>query len=489
MNSEESLWEAVRTLWMKYCGISDEYRMLRDRWLYLYKEVSIPTLPYLKNKENLTFDLLDNHIKELDQLFKDKFNLKRGVMEDYTKSLPLLRKSSLRDHSEIEVRFFDLSTYVGLLKLAFFQRTASSEISHVASGAPKSPERTIGNELFYLAADKCAKRYHECLNIPYGRWDNFITFAPPIGQGYFYGAFYHPSPYLELFHISMSEEQKYFVGSYLALAHEFGHGVLTKKTTTPEGDVITDKVNWYKLLFEIVWDGMFDSLNEFVGRRCEDCIITKYTDSKLSYFRQYEQFIADLFGFRVGGPNILSALWDISFGVTNELELIRNVALLEYIYAHSKRREIRGLIDRINDLLDRLDVVRAENNKLCPTHTNLSECITKIGGLWANIAMNVDKDIFSIIPNRNLGNLDLEGYDISSSIFSNFIKEEFKIKKSEETRLVDSLLSGIPCTDADPRHILHCYYEAYKKSKGEDRPSYPATIQSLAFNKYNKEEK
>lgn len=107
---------------------------------------------------------------------------------------------------------------------------------------PHSPERTIGNELFYLAADNVARRYYECLNIPYGKWDEIITFTPPIEEEYFYGAFYRPSQYLKLFHVSMSEEAKYFVGSYLTLAHEFSHGCLAVRHELRQKSGSTDHI-------------------------------------------------------------------------------------------------------------------------------------------------------------------------------------------------------------------------------------------------------
>ena len=238
------LWTSARSLWVKFCGIADEYKMLRDRWLYLYSKNKLPVLPYLRAKnpdeEEQTFDLLDNHVKELETKFGE-LGFERNKMESYN---DFRQETSRTDRVDIvdklkliEDYVYDLANFVGLLKFAFFQRTVSSEIPHVASGMPHSPERTIGNELFYLAADNVARRYYECLNIPYGKWDGFITFTPPIEE-YFYGAFYRPSPCLELFHISMSEEAKYFVGSYLALAHEFGHAVIPRKITYGEASRI-----------------------------------------------------------------------------------------------------------------------------------------------------------------------------------------------------------------------------------------------------------
>ena len=156
----EGLWRTARTLWIKYCGVSDEYKMLRDRWLYLHGENKLMVLPYLRrkndNEEQDTFDLLDDYIKILQNKF-DSIGFKRSELENFSnfkdKVEDLNTDELINRLWLIEEYFYDLSNFVGLLKSAFFQRTISAEIQHVVSGIPHSPERTIGNELFYLAAD------------------------------------------------------------------------------------------------------------------------------------------------------------------------------------------------------------------------------------------------------------------------------------------------------------------------------------------------
>ena len=250
----EGLWRTARTLWIKYCGISDEYKMLRDRWLYLHGENKLMVLPYLKrnneDEEKKTFDLLDDHANELEREFGG-IGFKRREMENFRSFRNKVKGRNVDDLivglGLIEEHFFDLSNFVGLLKSAFFQRTVSAEIQHVISGLPHSPERTIGNELFYLAADNVAHRYCECLNISYGKWDGFITFIPPIEERHFYGGFYNPSPYLKLFHVSMSEEAKYFVGTYLTLAHEFSHAIMSVISETGSTKKL-DFPKWLKII-------------------------------------------------------------------------------------------------------------------------------------------------------------------------------------------------------------------------------------------------
>jgi len=500
MNSEESLWEAVRTLWMKYCGVADEYKMLRDRWLYLYNENSLPIIPNLRNGNDSTFDLLDNHIEAIDGMFKEKFNLCRDKMEDYDQSSNGLKNSDILDYSRIKEYFFDLSNYVGLLKLCFFQRTVSLEISHVASGIPKSPERTIGNELFYLAADRSVKGYYECLNIPYGKWDGFVTFIPPLPGG-FQGALYRPSPHFELFHIAMSEEQKYFVGSYMALSHELGHAAIV-------GNNYAKRINFGYMRNATInhakgkWKGSL--------RLCEDCL---YNPDNMIYYKTkdrdpFEEFFADILAFRIGGINTINNLMNEIFYLwddTNVYEdkkdpkkanivitlppapesIIRFAGLLSYskgLYP----KQMKEIESRFNGLLENCKNVIIEKLYI------KSKQNTKALG-WNDIELwGLNERDVCINCLKNMGKC-WSDYILSKNIYLSeiFISDngDFNIEKDEEREIIDSIVSGIPCTGSDPRHILHCYYEAYKKSKGEDRPSYPATIQSLAFNKYNKEEK
>ncbi len=307
MESEENVWEALRALWIKYCGVADEYKMLRDRWLYLHREESLNLLPNLRNSNDLTFDLLNKHVKRLDSIFEKKFFLQRTSIESFDKSKRKIKKASLQDYSELKYYFFDLSAYVGLLKLAFFQRTVSSEISHVASGVPHSPERTIGNELFYLAADKVAERFYKCLNLPekYGKWDGFITFAPPITEKGFSGGFFRPSKSLKLFHISLSEEQKYFVGEYLILAHEFGHAAIFN---LKERDGLT-----FDVLRSYSMNRSIENLKDNLSAECDKCPnnprrMCKKMDKVIIERDPFEEYFADIIALKISGPHIINAI-------------------------------------------------------------------------------------------------------------------------------------------------------------------------------------
>jgi len=490
----KSIWEAARTLWIKYRGVVDEYKMLRDRWLYLHDQTSLPVLPYYL--KTTTFTILDNHVRKLDRMFKQKFGFEGANLEDYTKSSPYLRKISLENYSKIRYDFFMLYTYVGLLKLAFFQRTVSSELTHVASGIPRSPERTIGNELFYLAADKIAERYKDCIYTRYAKWDGFTTFAPPITDEFFYGGFMRPSLSLELFHVSLSEEQKYFVGSYLGLAHEFGHAAVDSNDNPK-----TSPKSYFNYIRSLAvaepirsWQKSFED--------CKRCI---YNPNILLWCRierhPFNEFFSDLVGIKIGGINVIHAILDECFYLLDSPEVVveENKKQIRIEANYPPEPEIILRINGVCCYLKKLNRVELAYDIDKRLEDLLERSKESLKTYYAEIKEEIsgsDVEIlggFSGIRKRGkcircLKNISKMWSDFLFNFEQTwskyYIKDEFETDEKEEEEIINSLCDGIPCTNKDPRHILNAYYEAYRQSTGEERPNYAATIHSLAFNKY-----
>ncbi len=497
------LWEATRTLWIKFCGIADEYKMLRDRWLYLCNGGSLPTLPYLKRP---TFAALNKLVDSLVRRFEELgfYRNKIENFEKYDKLFSNIEDLSYysRTYNEIKKMFLDLATYVGLLKLAFFQRTVSSEISHVVSGVPHSPERTIGNELFYLAADKAARRYNDCLKTKKLRWDGVITFAPP--KEMLHGAFFRPSYYSPLFHISMSEEQKYFVGTYLALAHEFGHASVLgnrryflKLVDKVVGSAITPHL---ASVAELQKDLPSENLS-YSAQKCEKCPFypTPLTREKIILYRDFfDDFLSDLIAIHIGGLNTAEMLFNKTLSYLIYEMIGRNGMKVPQL-AFSKRS-----IVRMNGILSYLDQIKFNllRNRLDLRFKNLIKQSKEFLDAFLEAEKRTFREETIVLPNvcincilkigelwgENIGKLDQElRQRYGRSIFTIFIKENmfFNIDKEIEDRITESLLNGTPCPQEDPRYILHGYYEAYKKSRGKKRPNYAATIHSIAFNEFH----
>lgn len=489
----QSLWEGIRSHWIKYCGVVDEYRMLRDRWSYSSKEYTY-TLPEI----NDAFKSLDSLIHIIGDQFRE-LSFDRRKIEDYQNFEELIASNEdLIEFNQIfhetRDRLFNLVTYTGLLKLAFFQRTVSSEIPHVASGYPHSPERTIGNEMFYLAADNVAKSYYDCLNLKSAKWDGFITFAPPKEAISPYGALFKASSDLPIFHISMSEEQKYFVGIYLALAHEFGHSVLYDQVNIYNKIRDTTYIYWYKgqkdFIEQLKKD--FKSSDNLIQHLCDDCL---YDPLKKHYWDLIlNEIFADIIAVYIGGPNVLEAYLDeifrVSFYIPLHKEKIIAERKLDVVYVRMNavakyfsvfnyyNIDISNIEKRINSMIKNsirimTEIQSIENNNFDSEKWNIEE----------NICLKCLKRFGSEIGEK-LGERDKVIYEkLNTTVFSAFAKKSkfFNVRKKDK-KIVDYLSEGIPVQDVDPRIILHYYYEAYKKSLGENRPNYAATIYSLAFN-------
>ncbi len=128
---------------------------------------------------------------------------------------------------------------------------------------------------------------------------------------------------------------------------------------------------------------------------------------------------------------------------------------------------------------------------------DLGDIVFKYNPFWKSsiepisiVIENIDEILSLIFGEEKEEVLETIRKSQKLDLFSMIIRDEFKIKRrKKEKEIIDALIEGIPVPKEDPRYILHCYYEAYKQSEGEERPNYAATIYSLAFNTYNNKKK
>ncbi|MGD2247507.1 MAG: hypothetical protein PVF58_03815 [Candidatus Methanofastidiosia archaeon] len=491
MSDEEiNLWQPVHSLWIKYCGIADEYRMLRDKWLFVQERLA-PALPNL-GTEYKTFAMLDNCVRKLNEEF-EKFGQRRNRRTNFNNSSV---QGDLTDLNKIKDDFLSLSQYTGLLKLAYFQRTESMEISSVATGQPYGAERTIGNELFYVAADKVAQCYRECLDIQFVEWDGFVTFLSPVTSSFFYGAFFKPTKSFKLFHVSMSEEQKYFVGSYLHLAHEMGHACICGNELQAEADESpASEIDYIRNL------ALNSALQEEWGglERCKVCPYNRekmYLDKNKSYFNE---FLADLIALEVGGIFTLESFLDEYFdmldciyftprpGNSNNMTvnilpilegILRVRGILYYLelngrddifrrkiefrienLANRSRKIIKNAINEFSEILGLKSDIKLLQRDVC------IECISSLGKSWCKYIFELDREFIR-----------------------RFVLDPFEIESSTEKEIKNSLKDGIPPLHHDIRHILHVYYQLFRDFHKNNhdtkfqKASYAATIHSLIAN-------
>lgn len=438
--------------------------MLKNKWLFLVDELQ-PVLPNLKkktvNQKDLAFDQLDSLVERLDAWFMN-VGLHRKGSEDYKRAPELLDRFDLDEFYRVHLEFYDLCTYVGLLKYLFFQRTVSLEIPQLEAAEPRSPERTIGNEMFYVTADKMAKKYAQCIRAPYISWDQFITFIPAIAEDFFYGAFFRPTPGLKLFHVSMSEEQKYFLGSYLTLAHEFGHAAIagSSRSIIPR---------WLKYFHDFCFHNTIRFQKKNYSSKCRDCEIafprllrarTKRVTLPF-FYDMLENFVADIIAFRIGGINTAQVLLDFAPVVAIDECIIRMYGLLSYLY--SKKFDSKIIFPLLNKLEALLQSTRLNKPKSVK-FTTCFDCWQNIGKLWGRcVRVFFERDVRDPLAQTILREFD------------------HRFKKVDKTQVEQALIEGRPVTDIDPRLILHVYYDLFSENI---RPNYSATLYSIVYNKH-----
>lgn len=473
-DSRLNLWELTRHLWTDYVGASDEYRMLKAKWLYLVDEL-YPALPNLKGTENeteLTFDVLDRQIVEINLEFLEYFNLNREEPDDVDK----FKMGTIEQYSNLERRVSDIAVYVGLMKLAFYQRTVSVEIPHVTAGYPHSPERTVGNELIYVAADKVANVYTNCLdrsrhpNLP--KWDGFVTYVPPITEELSLGAFCDITPY-GLVRLFLSERHKPDVSPYLLLAHEIGHipviGLKPRRLM---------RTRYERLAESIVNE--IHCLKNIKGRdrdcshtqKCEFYPCEATRPENLSVWKgTLMQVFADIFAILIGGPTPIEVLLNetlISFQKREVPEYVRNGILIRLWNAVQYMSGSYLMQDRSRIVERRLNEVTTQYIEEKDFPFPCFDCLEQIG--------------------RRIGKSIKDSERKNTSEFKSFIRKgkTFSISQSEEREIMDILLANQICTNEDPRKILHCYFLASLeaevfKARGEGRVSFASILHSLAY--------
>lgn len=467
-DSKSNLWEITRHLWSKYVNLSEEYKMLKEKWAFL-EFTNSPALP-LRAESNI-FKAIDSSVSRLNTLF-GMFNLTKDKRDRY----PDFYEAPLNVYQNIQNEFFYLVSYVGLLKLAYFQRTVALEMAHTMTGFPQSPEKTIGSELIYVAADKVAKVYSGCIKsamkppyytTPFYQWDEFVSFVPPITSSTFYGAFCRTSPY-GLYHLSLSEEQKSMVCSLLILAHEVGH--------VPAFDPNTDTGmrEEYVSMSDYVFKKTISAyqIQEEEGRllewyKCRYCRWNPFNwpDTPKFFLELFEQVFADLIGLKIGGPMTIEVFLNETYPADEAI--VRS----EIIHTYMREKDLPNAIDlnhRINDVVQRKKTFLHDSEGLDPNHPEITLCLTCLRVLGKTFGGS----IYNYEQNHK-------------GFFSRFIKrkKEFSISVAEEEQIINSLKRGIPCSDFDVRKILHAYARAFKSMKEpHERPRYPITLYSIAFN-------
>ncbi|MDH5266279.1 MAG: hypothetical protein OEW62_01220 [Candidatus Bathyarchaeota archaeon] len=479
----ERIWSSLYPVWIKYCGVCDEYKNLKDKWNYFCVE-EFSSLPSIYP----TFQRVDTLIEETNHIFSPFFGRERiDSMNGFDREL------ASRRISEFQNRFMELSNYLGILKFIFFQRTVSSEIPHMVSGEPISPERTIGNEMLYIAADNIARQYRNCVRLDQNlNWDGIISFIYPIQSDYFFGGFCHPSNYLKHFHVSISEEGKHFLGTYLLLAHEISHAIHYKW----DGALRSFRCpSWFATIWREILGRqltLFPPLLEQLKESCSECHYYDYLFTYMYDLREnsemFRQFVADLLACLIGGPTTCYSLIDMFLNANPELRHIplRPAFICGYFQQKHELAASAVLENEISDMQNKWtphiqriqSLVRsscildgADPSRMC------FPIFMEMGRHAGHVFADCDEQLVDLYRMLEFPIEPPSVPEEFDSISSMLVRDRFDISAQEEAEIECKLKNRTICSDYDPRKILHCYYISHRKGQ---TPDYAATLASLA---------
>lgn len=491
-------------MWIKYCGVADEFDMLHDKWEFLSSQDALKAVRPISG----TFQRLFSLSEECRRLFKD-LGFEREKEESMTAFADTVVGRPFRfvftRYLQTKSRIEELSKYLEILRLVFDQRTVSDDVSQTIAGFPHSPERNVGNELVCLAADKVAESYHRCLDYRGLQWDKVISFIYPL-EGreapYLHGGFTWAAPLSGLFHISLSGESKYFVGSFFTFAHEMGHAsMLTVRTDVESMTSYRDMRSWVKILhgyFLSYLQSQRDVLESNLASpaRCGGNCILNYLeslcgDSELDVLRNFSMFIecmADLIGVEIGGPHTMWELCDFS---PSEEVLFRIAFLVGYYHDDSSRQ-----LSFLSEMLNLADKLSQQFSFGCLSMEHARVCIrtyytfaARAGAFvsakqrtFNSVASSDYPDLYEEYA-AEFAELGREGFVDDGSIFSRVIRSDCRFQPSypERDKIEKCLKTGTPMYDKDPRKILDVYYAIYREQGNP--PSFSTVVSSLAFNK------
>lgn len=407
--------------------------------------------------------------------------------------------------SDIRYATQKIARIVSFAKSAYFQRTDSIDLPYVIAGIPFSPERSWGNELWLLAADKLVRNYLGHLNMRERKWDRFVSWSEFIlEQKKLPGGQIIRS--YNTFHLNLSMDVKYNLQGLLILPHELAHAVCQVDVDTIDGIEIFSVLRYVlyhifslkKRLLKILEKCQSENRGRCPLRGMKNALNTKFVNEFIKYMAksQAQRFIyeglVDLVAFRLAGIGYVKALkdytfepaishqhpgtrrltWnaDFFFGVLLRLSIITSYFDMEY----KKKLFPKELLERaaicFRDIQDeslsilkellkkkRITQLRYDSNRQC------LECISEIGLHIGTQTSEFDKAIFE---DRKHESIFLSKKDTAFTPDRNLVKDISKGKARLE---------------AEPRKILDACCEIARKTGGTHCP---AGLYSMAFNKH-----
>lgn len=491
--SKEALVEAIR----KFRGLKSEYLTLKDRWRFSQKTLeNADILPDIFGQGGL-----DNEIRYYSSLVK-RARKQKNEKPSQKSDIFCNRLVSI---SDANYAIEKTARIVSFVKSAYFQRTDSIDLPYVIAGLPASPERSWGNELYLVAADKLVANYIQYLNFGSRRWDRFVSwsvFRPELHpkQSRLPGGQYIASR--KTFHLFLSIDVKYNLQGLQILAHEIGHAAcqgVTYKFSGEEWEVVRKALGY---VFHI-GANLRKMLNRCPGTRhnWETCpirsMIRPLLDekvgeeafyramSKLAVSKSIYEGLIDCVALQLAGPTYVKTMKDYVY----EPAVARS-------YPGARSRRLVWNKNFFLGLLLRLSICAGYVNRL--EGRLPSPLVERFGLYFERIRTESDLLLKGLVKNGNIrqerctslmrcldctkdvgayigSTMALNCNDLFGSIFVSMKDVSF----GTDEDIVEALLEGEALTEVEPRRILDACCELAGRT---GKPFWAAGLYSLAFN-------
>lgn len=468
-------------------GLLDEWRSIRGRWKRLGQASDERLLPPI---EGSVAEEIDDYFRAAQQ----SLHTVEGSLVGDFRNMPLCEQNLF----EINKQMAEIARMLFLLKMATSQRTVSLELPYVIAGLPMSMEREIGNEAFLLAADNTIHNYLSQIRLYDLQWDRFASYYPIFLEDEVFPGATYIRMFKKTFHIALSHDIRYFLQGYLALAHEVGHAASEARYMLDEDKDALIPLILARYLVQF-YQFRRDMLKRIETRkpnnRCRKCGYSEELErlcnsesletfikevainiSAPNFAAAVDQIMADIIAIQIAGPHYISVLFNYSI---DYFVLQDGVAQLSDLFQHLIIRtnacaafacdqalpwshQCLSLCERIaNTALDSINSMeslytwKGKSRDLKSDYIRCLECCSEFGLILGLVASSGFETLH-------------DGVFHSKSLFS------------IDLNLLDKLMKGETVTDAEPREILHAYYDLLLDEKKRDSST---VLYSLSHNK------
>ncbi len=367
----------LKILSYKISGIYDEINILENRFTFL-SDIYFPYIPNVQLFDKSSYK--SNPFRLLrEQSAKQKTDLESHIMKGTI---------SKEDWDSINSRFYEISVLQNIMKMSFYIRTISLEMPQVEIGHHRGLERTTGNEGFLRSADIITERLVQCIRTSF-KWDGIFTYTGRLDED-LWGGGIRFFKLFKTYHISLSDETKYFSGGHFFIAHEIAHLLLTRTDydSIPWRSIGPEESIWFVYLVGNLVTIIENYLKE---SKCSHKKETQIKENGFScpvkYLLEYrfikkgdfiiEECFADIFAVIIIGSEYLVSFLDfIHFYNVDIYFRLKFVLIFLKLEGYLKEEIIKERYNYFNSLQSKYRIF--ENDFLGKCRTCLNNVISKL---------------------------------------------------------------------------------------------------------------